>query len=109
MKQLFLWGILLLFATSCSITQYTVEPPPNVDVPENAVFIAQSGTQTDLMQTVIDLDNGEMVVLSYRSHGLISVIRTGIYLNPKDYKNKAIVATDAPFVKEEKKEIKDED
>ena len=103
MRQLFFIVLLAIFAGSCAITQTTVTPPPNVNVPKHAVFISQSGTQDYLMQTVLDLKNNEMVVLSYNY--LSTVIRTGIYLNPDDYKGGQLIGTDAPF-KEEVEENK---
>ncbi|MDQ1770956.1 hypothetical protein GQR60_07235 [Labilibaculum sp. A4] len=107
MRQLFFIVLLAIFAGSCAITQTTVTPPPNVNVPKHAVFISQSGTQDYLMQTVLDLKNNEMVVLSYNYNYLSTVIRTGIYLNPDDYKGGQLIGTDAPF-KEEVEENKTE-
>ena len=79
------------------MTQTIVKPPSNVNVPEHALFISQSGTQNALMQTIIDLENNEMVVLTYNYTTIENVTRTGVFLNPEDYKNREQVGTDAPF------------
>jgi hypothetical protein len=87
----------LLLFEGCGMTQHTVEAPPNVNVPENVLFLAQSGTQNDLFQTVIDLKNNEMVVLRYSRTMLTKVYRTGIMVNPGDYRERVLKGSDAPF------------
>lgn len=106
MRKLIYLTLLTVVISSCAITQYTVEPPPNVNLPKQALFISQSGTQNYLMQTIIDLENNEMVILSYTSNVLTNLIRTGIFLNPDDYKENCLKGTDAPFKEEEKEEKK---
>jgi len=97
MKKYFIAGFIALAMCSCSITQTIVEAPSNVNMPKNALFISQSGTESNLLQTLIDLDNNEMVVLTYNIADLINVTRTGIFLNPDDYKHSVVKETDAPF------------
>ena len=97
MKKLILSLVVLFAAVSCTITQHTVVAPSNVDLPKEVLVIAQSGTESALMQTVIDLSNNEMVILSYSPLRLENVIRTGIILNPNDYSKKKVKSTDAPF------------
>jgi hypothetical protein len=89
--------LFIFFATSCVTTQYTVDAPATVDVPENVLFLGQSGTQDDLYQTVIDLRNNEIVILQYGSGYLDRVFRTGMKANPKDYANNNVLSTDVPF------------
>jgi hypothetical protein len=101
MKNTILSLIVLLIASSCSITQHTVVAPSNVDLPKEVLVIAQSGTESTVMQTVIDLSNNEMVILSYSRLMLDNVIRTGITVNPDDYRNRKVSSTDAPFHREE--------
>jgi hypothetical protein len=100
MKKYFITGLIALVMCSCSITQTIVEAPSNVNMPKNALFISQSGTESNLLQTLIDLENNEMVVLTYNYADLINVTRTGIFLNPNDYKHSVIKGTDAPFEEE---------
>ncbi len=101
----FIWILFALSMCSCAVTTQTiVNAPSSVNIPNNAMFISQSGTESDLMQTLIDLKNNEMVVITYSSARLTNVIRTGIFLNPKDYKQFRIIGTDAPFEKEVKEE-----
>ena len=93
------YKLILMFAfllSGCGMTQHTVEAPPNVNVPENVLFLAQSGTQNDLFQTVIDLKNNEMVVLRYSRTMLTKVYRTGITVNPDDYRKRVLKGSDAP-------------
>lgn len=79
------------------MTQHTVETPSASDIPENVMFLAQSGTQNDFYQTIIDLKTNEMVVLRYSRTMLRKVYRTGIELNPEDYKDSVVEGTDAHF------------
>lgn len=102
MKKYFIVGLIGLAMCSCSITQTIVEAPSNVNMPKNAFFISQSGTESNLLQTLIDLENNEMVVLTYNYADLINVTRTGIFLNPNDYKHYVVKGTDAPFEEEVK-------
>lgn len=55
--------------------------------PENVKVIAQSASDNSFIVTVIDLDNNEIVIVSYiASNGFLSsVIRTGWIVNPDDY------------------------
>lgn len=103
------WIILCIgfLFTACAMTQTVIVPPKNVKLPKNAIFISQSGTSDNLMQTVLDLDSNEMVVLVYNSRTITDVIRTGVHLSPDDYKGKKIVGTDLPVKK--KKEKKEEE
>jgi hypothetical protein len=88
------------------MTQTIVSPPSNVNVPKNALFISQSGTENALMQTIIDLNNNEMVVLTYSYATIINVTRTGVYLNPEDYKGLKRIGTDAPIIEDKEEENK---
>ncbi|RKE03919.1 hypothetical protein [Marinifilum flexuosum] len=101
MKKAIFYCLGVVLLASCQMTQTIVTPPANVNVPKNALFISQSGTENSLMQTVIDLENNEMVVLTYSYANIENVTRTGVYLNPDDYRNMKIVGTDAPYSKEE--------
>ncbi|WP_321306575.1 hypothetical protein [Marinifilum fragile] len=101
MKKVIFYCLGVILMASCQMTQTIVSPPANVNVPKNALFISQSGTEHAIMQTIIDLDNNEMVVLTYNYANIANVTRTGIYLNPNDYRNMKIVGTDAPYSKEE--------
>ncbi|PXX99087.1 hypothetical protein DF185_14505 [Marinifilum breve] len=101
MKKAIFYCLAALLLASCQMTQTIVTPPANVNVPKNALFISQSGTESTLMQTVIDLENNEMVVLTYSYANIENVTRTGVYLNPDDYRNMKIVGTDAPYSKKE--------
>ncbi|MDQ2177638.1 hypothetical protein [Marinifilum sp. D714] len=105
MKKIIFYCLGVVLMASCQMTQTIVTPPANVNVPKNAFFISQSGTENTIMQTIIDLENNEMVVLTYNYANIANVTRTGIYLNPDDYRNMKIVGTDAPYSKgeEEKK------
>ncbi|NOU61363.1 hypothetical protein [Marinifilum caeruleilacunae] len=101
MKKVVFYCLGVLLLASCQMTQTIVTPPANVNVPKNALFISQSGTENAIMQTIIDLENNEMVVLTYSYANIENVTRTGVYLNPDDYRNMKIVGTDAPFAEEE--------
>lgn len=96
----FIWILFAISMSSCVMTQTIVSAPSSVDMPENALFISQSGTESSLMQTLIDLKNNEMVVLTYNYADLVNVTRTGIFLNPEDYKHTVVKGTDAPFKEE---------
>ena len=98
------FGLLLILSVSCQTKQYTIEPHSDVDIPENVLFIAQSGTQDSMFQTLIDLENNEMVVLEYSSGILSIVYHTGITLDPDHYINLQIEGTDAPH---KNKDVKD--
>lgn len=100
MKKYFIAGFIGLAMCSCSITQTVVEAPSRINMPKNALFISQSGTESNVLQTLIDLENNEMVVLTYNHANLMNVTRTGIFLNPKDYKHSVVKGTDAPFEEE---------
>jgi len=100
MNKLLIGIVTLLVLNGCVMTQTVVKPPANVNVPEHALFISQSGTESYVSQTLIDLKNNEMVVLTYNHSDLVNITRTGIFLNPNDYKGKRIKGTDAPFKKE---------
>lgn len=102
MNKIIIGIVVLVICNACVMTQTVVKPPSNVNVPKNALFISQSGTESNMMQTLIDMDNNEMVVLTYNLSNLINVARTGIFLNPGDYKNRKLKGSDAPFKKEEK-------
>ncbi|MDE5422827.1 hypothetical protein L3073_11460 [Ancylomarina sp. DW003] len=108
--HLLIIGMSFLFMGCMTMSQSVVKPPPNVNVPEHALFISQSGTQTYTSQTVIDLTNNEMVILQFNEKTIFNVIRTGISLNPKNYSGNKIVTYDTPFekIKELKKEEKKE-
>ncbi len=107
MKKIIFYCLGVILMASCQMTQTIVSPPANVNVPKNALFISQSGTEHAIMQTIIDLDNNEMVVLTYNYANIANVTRTGIYLNPNDYRNMKIVGTDAPYSKEEEEKKPD--
>ena len=96
MRKIIFYCLGVIFLASCTLSQSVVIPPANVNVPKHAIFISQSGTEVFLMQTILDLENNEMVVLTYKYDDLIRVIRTGVLLNPEDYKNRNIKGTDAP-------------
>lgn len=102
--RLITWLFLGFLFTNCATTQYTVEVPEGVEVPTNIQFVAQSGTQDYLYQTVIDLDNNELVILRYNSSNLSTVYRTKMYVNPEEYKTNTYQSTDAP-VKENLNEV----
>lgn len=104
MMKYFIWMLFALSMSSCVMTQTIVDAPSSVNMPKNAMFISQSGTESNLMQTLIDLKNNEMVVMTYNYADLINVTRTGIFLNPEDYKQFKIIGTDAPFKKEVEEE-----
>ncbi|RUT73542.1 hypothetical protein [Ancylomarina longa] len=97
MNKLIIGVVALLVFNGCVMTQTVVETPSSVNMPKKALFISQSGTESNLLQTLIDLENNEMVVLTYSDVNVINITRTGIYLNPDDYKNKQVKGTDAPF------------
>ncbi|PKQ65523.1 hypothetical protein BZG02_00515 [Labilibaculum filiforme] len=86
------------------MTQTIVEVPANVNLPKKALFLSQSGTESNLLQTLIDLENNEMVVLTYNNAYIINVTRTGIFLNPEDYKQFKVIGTDAPFKRDVEEE-----
>ncbi len=98
-KILLLLSMVMLFG--CVTSQKTIEVPENVNLPKKILFLAQSGTMTSLFQTVIDLENNELVVLEYYANTLYRVYRTGLIVDPNDYKNHQISSTDAPFEKQE--------
>ena len=100
MKKYLMTSLIGLAMCSCSITQTVVEAPSRINIPKNALFISQSGTESNVLQTLIDLENNEMVVLTYNHSNLINVTRTGIILNPNDYKHSVVKGTDAPFEEE---------
>ncbi len=87
----------LVILSGCVTSQKTIEVPENVNLPQKVLFLAQSGTTTSLFQTVIDLENNELVVLEYFASTLYRVYRTGLIVDPNDYKNYQISSTDAPF------------
>jgi len=89
--------VALLVLNGCVMTQSVVEAPSSVNMPKKVLFISQSGTESNMLQTLIDLKNNEMVVLTYSYANIINITRTGIYLNPDDYKNRQVKGTDAPF------------
>lgn len=101
MKKIIFYCLGIIMLASCQMTQTIVKPPSNVNVPEHALFISQSGTESALMQTIIDLENNEMVVLTYNYTTIVNVTRTGVFLNPNDYQNMPRIGTDAPFHKED--------
>ncbi|RXQ95858.1 hypothetical protein EO244_06000 [Ancylomarina salipaludis] len=96
MKNAFLVLFFALLFTSCAVKQYTVQVPQSVDMPKKVLFLSQSGTQSSLYQTVIDLENNEMVILEFASSRLSIVYRTGVILDPKDYRGMKVEGTDAP-------------
>lgn len=100
MKRLLLI-LLVPFFFGCSISQHTVSAPGYIDLPEKVLFLAQSGTQDAMFQTVIDLENNELVVLEYNNNILFRVYRTGIQADPRNYRNFGILGTDAPFDSED--------
>ena len=95
--KLFPLIIVVLLIAGCQMSQHTVQAPANVNVPEKVLFLSQSGTQSDLFQTVVDLKNNELVVLKYSGMILNRVYRTGIEVDPDDYQGRVIQGTDAPF------------
>ena len=96
MKKIIIF-LFIVFLAGCSTTQHTVNVPEEVDLPEKILFLAQSGTSLSLFQTVIDLENNELVVLEYSGDVLSRVYRTGIIVDPNDYIGKKISSTDAPY------------
>ncbi len=105
MKKLFApLAIVALLFTSCATNQYTVNVPAGVEVPKNILFVAQSGTQDYLYQTVVDLDNNELVILRYSSANLSTVYRTKMFVNPEDYRGVKLQTSDAP-IKEDLHEV----
>lgn len=99
-RALSVGALVILMVTGCVTQQETVDVPEDVDAPERIIFVAQSGTADSLYQTVIDLENNELVVLRYvgtgvRATKLTAVVRTGIILDPATVLR--ISATDAPF------------
>jgi len=76
----------ILFAAimflGCETQQTIVKVPANVNLPRRARVIAQSCDTVSLFQTVIDLENNEIVILVYDEVMLRSVIRTGIITEP---------------------------
>ncbi|MFA8433698.1 MAG: hypothetical protein ACEPOZ_04195 [Marinifilaceae bacterium] len=100
MKFKFVVFALMALLSSCVTSQYTVQVPSTVDMPKRAIFLSQSGTQSALYQTVIDLENNEMVILEYHANRLSMVYRTGVTLNPDDYQSHKVVGTDAPLKEE---------
>lgn len=71
-------------------------------MPKNVKVIGQSCSQNNLFLTVIDLDNNDVVILSYMAWGndvkLNKVIRTGLFVNPDE--QPFISGRDAPFEEE---------
>jgi uncharacterized lipoprotein YbaY len=82
----------LLF--SCATQQTTVQVPTNVNLPRQVRVVAQSCDNHAMYQTVIDLENDEIVILVYNEMNLLNVIRTGIKADAKG--QPAVTGTDAP-------------
>lgn len=77
-------GILLLFIlAACETQQTTISVPETVNLPKRIQVLAQSCDANAMYQTVIDLDNNEVVILVYNEITLVSVIRTGIRAEAK--------------------------
>jgi hypothetical protein len=83
-----------LAVCSCATQQTVVQVPTSVNLPKKVKVVAQSCDANALYQTVIDLENNEIVILVYNSKNLLNVIRTGIQADPTD--QPAVTGTDAP-------------
>ena len=96
MKRTALLIIMFVILSGCGTVQTIVEVSDDIDLPEKVLIIAQSGTSAYLYQTVIDLANNEIVILTYSQADLWTVIRTGIFADPDDYRNMTVQSTDNP-------------
>jgi hypothetical protein len=81
-------------ALSCATQQTVVQVPTNVNLPRNVRVVAQSCNARAMYQTVVDLENNEIVILVYNETNLLNVIRTGIKADPKT--QVPVPGTDAP-------------
>jgi hypothetical protein len=86
-------SLLILFA-ACETQQTTVKVSENAKLPKKIKVIAQSCDATSMYQTVIDLENNEIVILIYNEQTLINIIRTGINADPD--KQSILKGKDAP-------------
>ncbi|MBN2353544.1 MAG: hypothetical protein JXD23_13305 [Spirochaetales bacterium] len=87
-------ALLSLGVFSCATQQTVVQVPTNVNLPGNVRVVAQSCNARAMYQTVIDLENNEIVILVYNEMNLLNVIRTGIKADPKT--QGSVPGTDAP-------------
>ncbi|OHD06077.1 MAG: hypothetical protein A2Y34_06165 [Spirochaetes bacterium GWC1_27_15] len=56
------------------------------DIPKNVKIIYQVAGQNTISTTVIDLENNEIVIITYQYDGMLGgVIRTGWIVNPNEY------------------------
>jgi len=86
----------------------------NADMPKNAKLISQSCTQNDLLISLIDTDNNELVIIRYglkvikfvSRYELVQVMRTGIKIDPTT--QGYIKGSDFP-AKDEKEDKKSDD
>ncbi len=85
---------LALALFSCATQQTVVQVPVNVNLPRTVRVVAQSCNARAMYQTVIDLENDEIVILVYNETNLLNVIRTGIKADPKT--QGAVTGADAP-------------
>ena len=79
---------------SCGTQQTVVQVPETVNLPQRMKIVAQSCDANVMYQTVIDLENNEVVVLIYNELNLMNVIRTGIQADPD--KQSRLDGRDAP-------------
>ena len=87
-------GAGLLVTASCGTQQTIVKVPEAVQLPKRMKIVAQSCDANVMYQTVIDLDNNEVVILIYDELNLMNVIRTGIQADPD--KQSRVAGGDAP-------------
>lgn len=95
MKKLCFIACLLFILGSFGFARPT--PPAPVEPPKNIKLIGLNCTATHYIQTVIDLDNNEIVIISYNMSFRLpapQVKRTGLIVNPKEFN--ALVMADAP-------------
>ena len=86
LKTIFRGGVAalaFLWFLSCATQQTVVQVPTDVNLPRTVRVVAQSCDNHALYQTVVDLENNDIVILVYNEMNLINVIRTGIKVDAK--------------------------
>jgi hypothetical protein len=94
--------IIICLILLCSIIYSVGQKDAEKNLPKNVKVIGITGVAYGYIMTVIDLDNNEIMLLSYyftmKEMKLFSVQRTGLIVNPKDYTT--IAQSSAPFPQE---------
>jgi hypothetical protein len=91
-SSLMLTGLIL--PAACGTQQTVVKVTESVNLPKRMKIVAQSCDANVMYQTVIDLENNEVVILIYNELNLMNVIRTGIQADPD--KQSRVTGIDAP-------------